>query len=162
VSCGDLSDGSGPFHGRQSVCFYIAEDFDGALVSSTIDHSEFVVREYHPGEELVPLRRPGDRDWHPFHLVAWERVKDYPEISRYEDLFLTAVAEALWDDPTFEYRNRSGIKIGGWPTTIQFGDWYPGWCDIQIDTTQNYMYEDAGIAHLSRDGERWDAIFDRA
>jgi hypothetical protein len=144
------------------LCFYVEEDFAAAEASSATDTSGFVVREYVPNEHLTPLPRPHGPSWHPFHRVTWQRVPDYPQVGRYGDLFSPEVADALSDDDGFEYQHRSGIKIGGWPTSIQFGYWYPGWCDIQIDITQNFIYLDGGIADLSRDRENWYAIFDCA
>src|SRR5205085_7052251 len=102
-----------------------------------------------------PLRRPAGLKRHEFHRVTWQKTPDYPSISKYYGLFEDSVYSALRDDGRFKYENRSGIKIGGWPTPVQSAQRYPGAFDLQIDITENYMYGDSGVAYLSAKGGTW-------
>jgi uncharacterized protein YwqG len=144
----------GPFHQRKAVCFYIRQDFAGFEEISADDRADFVVREYSLSDQLLPLARPGSLAGHPFHRVIWEKVKDYPAISKYSELFDDDVYDRM------ESQNRSGIKIGGWPTPVQRRQEYPGTCALQIDMTENWRYGDSGIAYLSKSGDRWYVAFE--
>lgn len=150
----------GPFYRRQAICFYIDESFSGAEASSTQDANGFVVREYQLGEQLEPLRRPVELERHHFHRVTWNKIQDYPSISKYYGLFEESVYSALCDDERLEFINHSGIKIGGWPTPIQSDQRYPNEFDLQIDMTDNYVYADSGIGYLSGIRGIWHVMFE--
>lgn len=150
----------GPFYQREAVCFYIDQEFEGVEAVSKVDESDFVVREYPLGEKLAPLVRPSGLDRHKFHRVTWKKAMDYPCISKYYRLFDDSAYSAICDDKRFKYVNRCGIKIGGWPTTVQTNQRYPGAFDMQIDMTQNFIYMDSGIGNLSSSGGTWYLMFE--
>jgi uncharacterized protein YwqG len=151
---------NGAFANRKAVCFYIRQDFSDCEAISSFDGSDFVVREYGPNDDLVPLVRPKTLTAHSFHRVIWEKSQDYPSISKYCGLFDAAVYASVCEIKNFKYENRSGIKIGGWPTPVQQSQEYPGSSDLQIDMTKNFMYGDSGIGYLSRKGSAWYVIFE--
>lgn len=68
--------------------------------------------------------------------------------------------DALCKIEDFKYENKSGIKLGGWPTPVQSDERYPGSYDLQIDMTENYMYGDSGIGFLSRGEGKWHLLFE--
>lgn len=160
IVCTEMDRLYGAFYGRQAACFYLREDFSDYDALSTPDGGDFVVREYEKGDKLKPLARPKELKRHPFRRVVWKRLQDYPSLSKYYELFDDEVYSALCDTKNFKYGNRAGIKIGGWPTPVQRDQEYPGSHDLQIDMTENYMYFDSGIAHLSRDGGQWYVAFE--
>jgi hypothetical protein len=142
------------------VCFYIDEEFSDGDAVAEQDESDFVVREYPLGAKLAPLRRPAGLERHKFHRVTWQKAKDYPSISKYYGLLEDSVYSALCDDKRLKFVNRSGIKIGGWPTPVQTDQRYPGAFDMQIDITKNYMYGDSGVGYLSSSGGKWYVMFE--
>ena len=150
----------GPFYQREAVCFYLNEEFYDAEAVSKLDGCDFVVREYRPGEKLIPLARPDGLEGHKFHRVTWKKAPDYPSISKYYSLFEDSVYSSLCDDKRLKFRNCSGIKIGGWPTPVQTNQRYPGEFDLQIDMTENYMYGDCGVGYLSSSGGTWYLMFE--
>lgn len=158
--CTEMKGLYGPFYRRTAVCFYIDEQFSDAEAVPKPDGSDFVVREYPLGAKLAPLRRPAVLERHKFHRVAWHKTPDYPSISKYRGLFEEFVYSALCDDKRLKYVNRSGLKIGGWPTPVQAGQRYPGEFDLQIDMTQNFTYGDSGIGYLSANGGTWHLMFE--
>lgn len=160
IVCTEMKNLYGGFHRRRAVCFYLDQDFSGWEAVAKWDDSEFVVRDYSLGEELVPVRRPAGLERHKFHRIRWRKVPDYPSISKYYELFDDAVYSSLCADKRFKFRNRSGIKVGGWPTPIQVAQRYPGTFELQIDLTANYMYADSGIAYLSSRSGTWHAMFE--
>jgi uncharacterized protein YwqG len=160
IVCTEMKGLYGPFYRKEAVCFFIDEEFSDAEAVSKPDVADFVVREYPLGEKLAPLRRPPGLERHKFRRVVWHKTLDYPEISKYRGLFEDSVYSALCDDKRLEFVNRSGIKIGGWPTPVQMGQRYPGEFDLQIDATENYMYADCGIGYLSENGGSWYLLFD--
>lgn len=160
VVCTEMKDLYGPLRPRKVVCFYITEDFSDAEATSAFDENDFVVREYLLKDELAPLSRPKELERHQFHRVLWQRADDYPCLSKYYQLFDKSVYDALCQGKPFKYDNRSGIKIGGWPTMVQSEQRYPGEFDMQIDMTENFMYGDAGIGQLSRSGNSWWLMFE--
>lgn len=160
VVCSEMKGLYGPFYRRQAVCFFLDEGFSDAAAVSNEGVAEFVVRQYAPGEELAPLSRPEALSRHEFHRVAWTKTPDFPSVSKYYDLFEDSVYSAICDDEHFPYENRSGIKIGGWPTPVQTDQRYPGEFDLQIDMTKNYRYGDSGIGYLKARGDRWHLVFE--
>lgn len=160
IVCTEMKRLYGPFHQRKTVSFYLREEFLEESASSTVDGSDFVVREYELTEELAPLDRPPELAGHPFHRVRWKSVRDYPSLSKYYSLFDGDVYQALCAIKKFKYDNHSGIKIGGWPTPVQRDQQYPGAYDLQIDMTENFTYADSGIAYVSSMGDRWVVEFE--
>jgi hypothetical protein len=160
IVCTEMTSLYGAFFKRKAVCFYIRHDMDEAEALSDFDAADFVVREYGLGDELVPLSRPKGLKGHPFRQVVWKKSKDYPGLSKYHGLFEKGVYGSLCKIKNFKYENQSGIKIGGWPTPVQRGQEYPGSHDLQIDMTENYMYGDSGVGHLSRKDGRWYLVFE--
>jgi hypothetical protein len=116
----------GPFHNLRAVCFFFANDFGGFDAMSQSDAWNCVVREYALDNQLVPLVRPEGLERHSFHRVDWKKELDYPAPSKYYGLFEDSVYDSLCREKPFEYENRSGIKIGGWPSPIQSRQRYPG------------------------------------
>jgi len=159
IACTEMKRLYGAFYQRKAVCFYIRQELSDHEELSVADGGDFVVREYALTDDLVPLRRPTVLDG-PFHQVTWKRLQDYPAVSKYHGLFDSAVYDALCEIKNFTYRNRSGIKIGGWPTPIQQNQGYPGSYDLQIDMTENYSYGDSGVGYLSRSGGQWYVRFE--
>ncbi len=160
IVCTEMKGLYGPFYGRQAVCFYIDGEFIEAEALSTQESGDFVVREYLLDEKLTPLVRPAGLERHKFHQVKWQKTSDYPSISKYYKLFEDSVYSALCDDKRRKYVNRSGIKIGGWPTPVQTDQRYPGAFDLQIDITENYMYGDSGVGYLRSSGGVWYVMFE--
>lgn len=160
VVCAETGRPWGAFHGKKAVCFFLREDLDGPEASTEEDPDDLVVREYGADDRLVPLVRPKGLARHPFRRVTWSRARDYPALSKYHDLFSPQVYEALRDAKSLAVRNRSGLKIGGWPTPVQRSQDYPGACDLQIDATENFMYQDSGIGYLSRSRGSWYLAFE--
>jgi hypothetical protein len=160
VVCTEMKRLYGAFYNRKAVCFYIRQDFSDSEAASVFDDGDFVVREYEPTDDLVPLVRPKALQGHPYHRVTWERMLDYPSLSKYHGLLGETVYDALCKIKDFEYGNRYGLKIGGWPTPVQRGQQYPGSYDLQIDVTENYMYGDSGVGYLSRSGGQWHLLFE--
>lgn len=160
VVCTDMKNVYGAFYNRKAVCFYINHDLETYEATSAVDDTDFVVREYSLNDDLFPLVRPPQLKGYPFHQVDWKRDKDYPAISSYCELFDDNVYASLCKMKQFKFENRSGIKIGGWPTPIQGRQEYPGSCDLQIDMTENYTYGDSGIGYLTRTGNHWYVNFD--
>lgn len=142
------------------VCFYIQADFTDDSESSTIDGSDFVVREYGRDEELAPLARPAELGAYSFRPVTWELADDYPSVDKYYELFDEAVYDSVCEADDYAFENHSGIKIGGWPTPLQRRQQDPGSCDLQIDMTETFMYCDSGIGYLSRLEENWFVEFE--
>lgn len=160
VVCAEIKGAGGPFHRRQTVCFFLNPEFHGAEAVSDHNVGDFVVREYLRDDRLEPLRMPADAKSYDFRAVKWRKHSDYPSISKYGELFDDTVYSALCDDERLEFVNRSGIKIGGWPTPIQSSQQYPGAFDLQIDMTENYSYGDSGIGYLSANDGKWYLMFD--
>jgi len=160
IVCTEMTRLYGPFYLRKAVCFYLATEFSAAEAVSSQDSSDFVVREYLLEDELAPLERPKVLERHVFHRVKWREESDYPSLSKYHGLFDDSVYAALCAEKTLKYENRSGIKIGGWPTPIQSQQRYPGEFHLQIDMTENFMYGDSGIGYLSKSGGAWHVVFD--
>lgn len=160
IASAELNRSYGVFGRTQAVSFFINREFRDFGASSEIDAADLVVREYGKDDKLVPLARPSELERYVFHRVDWTQLMDYPSLSKYHDLFDESVYDALCEEKPFEFDNRSGIKIGGWPTPIQQDQQYPGECDLQIDMTENYTYCDSGIAYLSKNGDRWYARFE--
>jgi len=160
IACTELDGATGAFYKRKAVSFFIRQSFTGYEATSTLDGSDFVVREYTLDDELVPLTRPSSLVGHPFHRITWEPLDDYPSISKYHNLFVDSVFDSICMMPDFRYSNHSGIKIGGWPTPLQRSQEYPGAYDLQIDMTENFMYGDSGIAYVTRTGAHWHACFE--
>lgn len=160
IACGEMKNLYGAFHKRKSACFYIHPDFSNYEARSAHDRADFVVREYGIDAHLVPLVRPTVLMGHPFHSVVWKAMQDYPSISKYYGLFDETVYASICELKAFKYENRSGIKIGGWPTPVQRDQQYPGSYDLQIDITDNFMYGDSGIGYLTRSGDGWYLVFE--
>ena len=160
IVCTEMEGLYGAFYKRKAVCFYLRQDFDGYDAWSQPDQADFVVREYGLADKLEPLHRPDALRGHPFHRVVWKKMLDYPSLGKYHGLFEKSVYDAISGVKRFEYDNRYGHKIGGWPTPIQREQQYPGTYDLQIDSTENYMYGDTGIGYLSRDDQRWYVLFE--
>lgn len=160
IVCTEMKNLYGAFYNRKSVCFYIRQDIDSYEATSASDDSDFVVREYSLTDELVPLARPSELEGHPFRLVRWKKQPDYPALGKYYGLFDDDVYDTLCKMERFKYENRSGIKIGGWPTPVQQDQEYPGSCDLQIDMTENFMYGDSGVGYLTRTGDKWYVLFE--
>ncbi len=160
IVCSEMKGVYGPFYRREVVTFFIDEEFSEAEATSKPDAADFVVREYRLGEKLAPLKRPAGLERHKFHKVAWQKTSDYPSISKYHGLFGDSVYSALCDDKRLKFVNRSGIKIGGWPTPVQSPQRYPGEYHLQIDMTENYMYGDSGVGYLSANGGTWYLLFE--
>ena len=150
----------GPFYRKKVVSFFIDDEFSECEAVSKVDKADFVVREYPIGVKLVPLQRPSGLDKHKFHGLTWQKTSDYPSISKYYGLFEESVYTTLCDGNRLGFLNRSGIKIGGWPTPIQSRQRYPGEFNLQIDMTENYMYGDSGIGYLSANGGTWYLLFE--
>jgi hypothetical protein len=161
IACTEMDGLYGAFHARRAMCFFIDREFAEFEATSEYDGSDFVVREYGLDEQLAPLRRPTGLAGQKFHRLKWQKVADYPPLSKYYRLFDEKIYSDLCDDNKLGYCNRSGIKIGGWPTPVQVDRGYPGTFDLQIDITKNFMYADAGIGYLSatHDG-KWHVMFD--
>jgi uncharacterized protein YwqG len=160
IVCTEMKRLYGAFYGKQAVCFYLSQDFSDYGAASSPDHGDLVVREYETGDRLVPLARPSELVGHDFHRVTWTAEKDYPALSKYYELFESGVYHALCDPKKLKHSNRSGLKIGGWPTPVQGSQEYPGASDLQIDMTENWSYMDSGIAYLSRTSHGWGAQFE--
>jgi len=160
IVCSEMKGLYGAFFKKQAVSFFLKPDFDGYEEVSKTDQCVFVVREYGPKDKLVPLPRPKSLTGHRFRKISWKKTKDYPNLSKYYELFDDQVYDALCQLKRFKYANRSGIKIGGWPTPIQTDQRYPGEWDLQIDITSNYMYADSGIAYLSKSKDYWYVLFE--
>lgn len=160
IACTEMDRLYGAFYKRKSVCFYIRQDFSDYEARSSLEGADFVVREYGPDDDLLPLVRPSTLKGHPYHQVSWKASQDYPSISKYHELFDEAVYSSICEKKNFKYENRSGIKIGGWPTPVQRDQEYPGSYDLQIDMTENFMYGDSGIGYLSRTGGEWYLTFE--
>ena len=160
IVCSEMKNLYGPFYRKALVCFYFDEKCYDAEAVSQHDGNEFVARTYGVGEKLKPLKRPAGLERHKFHRVTWKKQQDHPAISKYHGLFDDAVYSAICADKRFKFENRSGIKIGGWPTPIQTGQEYPGTWDLQIDMTKNYMYGDSGIGYVSGSGNNWYVRFE--
>ena len=143
----------------QAVCFFINDEIEGGETRSRTDGADFVAREYTLGVQLKPLQRPAGLEQHKFHRVVWRKTLDYPCISKYYGLFDDLVYSKLCDSKRRRFANHSGIKIGGWPTSVQMSH-YPREFDLQIDMTKNYMYGDAGIGYLSAKGGAWYLVFE--
>lgn len=160
INCADVKGAYGAFHVFKAICFYFREVPEDYEWTSSFDGAEFVVREYPKDAKLTALKRPKSLDEHPYRRVKWTKQLDYPCISKYDSLFDDSTYTTLCDRKNLKFQNRSGIKIGGWPTAVQSPQQYPGHCDLQIDMTENYMYGDSGIGYLSRVGERWSLMFE--
>lgn len=142
--------------GLQSVAFYIdVNAFDGHDISAP-DNAVFVAREYPGGMKLCPMCRPVNIKGHKFHQIIWTPQLDYPTINNIYNDCVDSVYKQLCDVDLGELDNRSGIKIGGWPSFSQCDGWQPGKWDLQIDSTSNLTLFDSGISYLKRceDG-RW-------
>lgn len=160
IVCTDIQNLYRPFFKKQAVSFFLNPEIDGFEAVSRNDHRSFVVREYAVGSTLVPLPRPKSLTAHPFHRINWQSVKDYPSVSKYHGLFEGGVYKSICQIEQFEYENRYGIKIRGWPTPVQTFQCYPGEWDLQIDMTSNYSYADSGIAYLRKNGKHWYVQFE--
>ncbi len=160
IVCAETKIEYGICYQKKAICFYLQEDTDHVEFLSETDNNNFVVREYGLDDTLVPLKRPAKLKGHEFNRVTWEKQPDYPSFSKYYKLFESDVYDSLCEIKKFKYENNSGIKIGGWPTPLQQEQLYPGAFDLQIDMTDNFMYQDSGIGFLSHNNNQWYLVFE--
>jgi uncharacterized protein YwqG len=160
IVCSEMKDLYGPFYKKQLLTFFIEDEFDGSEALSLADNNEFVVREYDLGDNLVKLIPPDNLDLSSCKRVIWKASKDFPSMSKYYRLFSENVYNQLADIEDFEFENKDGIKINGWPSPLQSNQKYPGTFDLQIDVTDNFMYADSGIGFLKKSGGQWDVVFE--
>ena len=125
----------------EAVAFYINDDLCLEACRAA-EGSSLVVREYRRGTRLTLLERPPTLEKHPPYTLEWRIEDDFPSTSHFYEALSDEVYAHFCDERKNEgLANHSGIKLGGWPTLVQYG--YESfdletWL-MQIDMTENYI-----------------------
>ncbi|CAN0287170.1 unnamed protein product, partial [Discosporangium mesarthrocarpum] len=124
-------------------------------LSSMTDDGSLVHRTYNDGVDLLPLEPPPGLDSNPLGL-AFERVVDFPSVESVEAQFgrkseCSTLYRTMFESEPAEFVCHDGIKLGGYPLLIRATAFLiplDSPYEVQIDSTDSFMWADTGIAYL--------------